>query len=197
MLEHFHHIGGKCSIKTCCQRVCQSQIMYVICNKFVPSNNHNIEAHLHSSPISLPRLPLFYFLFPRLKQPYNYGNPHNCHITKETTLPICSPMAPLHYAHRNHIPFLSTSHNLYWNKYKVKAREGRQQNHSKEKVLAKKWKFLIVIVNQLDNLLKLVPIMNSWIPTPRLLPAPKNKCKRKETPMQNGPQVGNTKNENI
>lgn len=123
MLEHFHHIGGKCSIKTRCQRVCQSQITYVICNKFVPSNNHNIKAHLRSSPISLPCLPLFYFLFPRrLKQPYNYGNPHNCHITKETTLPICSPMAPLHYAHRNHIPFLSTSHNLYWNKYKSESK---------------------------------------------------------------------------
>jgi hypothetical protein len=85
------------------------------------------------------------------------------HITKKTTLPICSPMAPLHYAHRNHIPFLSTSHNLYWNKYKLKAREGRWQNHSKEKVLTKKGIFLIIIINQLDNLLKLVSWFRLWI----------------------------------
>ncbi len=60
----------------------------------------------------------------------------------------------------------------------------------------KKGNFLIIIVNQLDNLLKLVPIMNSWIPTPRLLLAPKNKynVREKETPMQNGLQVGNKKN---
>lgn len=90
-----------------------------------------------------------------------------CHLHVETTFPL----------------FLSPTICI---EISIKWKQGKEGNKTIQrkkfwpKNTTKKGNFLIITVNQLDNLLKLVPVMNSWIPTPRLLPTPISKYNARE-----------------